>query len=239
MSSFSGIYADATRVSEPASTGIKGAEGLAEKTARDALPMCFAMPAHHETLDGSWVSRTPTVLSSKGWETCRLSIIQKACISPQTDFSPYVQRAGGQQADRIIFEPRTCSLPAFDSADFLRLVGKNHTLWMVGDSVSGQMYDTLKCVLSANPVVQIEAVHLDPSVLPVAMKTKGFSAGDVRVFWIKVYKMTSDDLFATMTRIGSKPLDIIVLNIGVRTLRRPPDLGLDRMNETATCSIPR
>jgi hypothetical protein len=125
----------------------------------------------------------------------------------------------------MVFEPRMCNLPAFDSADFLRLVGKNHTLWIVGDSISGQMFDTLKCILSANPAIQLEPVDLDPTVVPFASKTKikGFSASSVRVYWIRVYKMTSDNLSALMTRIGSQPLDIVVLNIGVRT---PPPTGL-------------
>jgi len=122
------------------------------------------------------------------------------------------------------FVPRACHLPAFDAADFLRLVGRNHTLWFVGDSVSGQTFATVAHLLSANPAIQVQEVTPDFDVREwVVHKDEGdkgawcFVAHGARACYLNVWNLTHTDPFYTlMTRIGSQPLDTIVFNFGVR-----------------------
>ena len=197
------------------------AEDVTENT---TLPMCFATPAHNDTLDGSWVPRTLPGISSAHSETC------------QKGFQPRLgkwQWAGIFRCEHPLdqnFVPRTCRLPAFDAVDFLRLVGKKHTLWFVGDSVSGQMFATVAFLLSANPAIHVEEVTPDFDVWELVDTNdahpgdKGawcFVADGARVCYLSVWHI-SDKFYTLMTRIGSQPLDTIVFNSGVRTpsLRR-------------------
>ena len=95
--------------------GIADADGV---TVNTTLPMCFATPAHNDTLDGSWVPRTQPGFS----EPCDGAL-------PQLGTWPTAASFRCENRLDQTFVPRACHLPAFDAAGFLRLVGRNHTLW--------------------------------------------------------------------------------------------------------------
>ena len=188
-----------------------------EMTENTTLPMCFATPTHDDTLDGSWVPRTLPGVSSAHSEPCQ-------GFRPQLGKWKFADTIRCEHPLDQSFAPRTCRLPAFDAVDFLRLVGKKHTLWFVGDSVSGQTFAAVACLLSANPAIQVEqlAPNFDDQLSSFTTKYAGdagafcFVARGARVCWLRVYKWT-DSFYTLMTRIGSRPLDIVVLNLGVRT----------------------
>ena len=183
--------------------------------------MCFATPAHNDTLDGSWVPRTQPGNSTAHLEPCH-------GFHMKLGSWPFADSFRCNARDQY-FVPRTCHLPEFDAADFLRLVGRNHTLWFVGDSVSGQMFATVAYLLSANSVIQVEEVTPDFDVRELVMhKREGdkgawcFVAHGARTCYLSVWNLTHTDTFYTlMTRIGLQPLDNIVLNVGVRASSTP------------------
>jgi hypothetical protein len=180
--------------------------------------MCFATPAHNDTLDGSWVPRTQPGFS----EPCN-------GVLPQLGTWPFAANFRCESSLNQNFVARTCQLPAFDAVDFLRLVGRNQTLWFVGDSVSGQMFATVAYLLSANPGIEVEEVTPDFDVWELVMhKHEGdkgawcFVAHGTRSCYLSVWNLTHTDMFYTlMTRIGSQPLDTIVFNFGVRSSSSP------------------
>ena len=136
------------------------AEDVTENT---TLPMCFATPTHNDTLDGSWVPRTLPGVSSTHSEPCQ-------GFHPRLGNWKWAASFRCEHPLDQNFVPRTCRLPAFDAVDFLRLVGKKHTLWFVGDSLSGQMFATVAFLLSANPAIHVEEVKPDFDVWELAVK---------------------------------------------------------------------
>ena len=179
----------------PPGEGTAGtAADAGDLTENTTLPMCFATPTHNDTLDGSWVPRTalPGISAAHLETSCK-------------GFQPRLGR--WEFADTVrckfplgeSFVPSACRLPAFDAADFLRLVGENHTLWFVGDSITAQMFASVAVLLAANQVeVQQVKPHLDVwELLGEGWQKKNgrggvwcFVARGTRACYLKVWKIS-------------------------------------------------